>query len=134
MTALKLKTWENIRHHGSLQRPDRVEHQTSWPPFRGQTGQNIRHPQPPFRGQKEHQTSPASFQRPGRTSDILASFQRPDREKHQTSWPPFRGQTGKSITHPGLLSGARQGRTSDILASFEKTKFLLKIVCKRLNI
>ena len=80
MTALKFKTWENIRHHGlpsgarqgrtsdslaSFQGPDREEHQTAWLPFRGQTGKNI---------------------------DILASLQRPEREEHQTSWPPFRKQ------------------------------------------
>ena len=110
------------------------EHQTSWPPFRGQTGQNIRHPQPPFSGQKDQTSWPPfrgqtgknirhpglpSGARQGRTSDSLASFQGPDRKEHR---------------HPGLPSEARKGRTSDILASFQKTKFLLKIVCKRLNI
>ena len=126
MTRQKSKTNRKTREdrkgesNDSPEIQDMGEHQTSWPPFMGQTGKNIRYPQPPFSSQKDHQTSWPPFMgqteknirhpglpsgaRQGRTSDILASLQGPHREEHQIYWPPFRGHTGKNIRHPGLLS------------------------------
>ena len=150
MTALKFKTWENIRHHG-LPSGARQGRTSDIPSVLSVARKIIRHPGlpsgarqgrtsdilaslqgpdredqtswPPFRGQTgKNIRHPGllSGARQGRTSDILASFQGPDRDEHQTSWPPFRGQRGKNISHPGLHSGARQGRTSDILASLQR--------------
>ena len=116
MTALKFKTWENIRHHGlpSGARQGR----TSDIPSLLSVARKIRHPGLP------------SGARQGRTSDIMASLQGPDREEHQTAWLPFRGQTGKNIDILASLQRPEREEHQTSWPPFRKQNFFSKL-CAR---